>query len=87
MTTYNLHVLTDALPLVQPGLSEDELGGSEEVHQRSDQQSQRVEHRHDHPGAAAGEHRQGEVSNNTSKHLHLLLNYKSRTENSIFLCS
>lgn len=49
---------------VQPGLSEDELGGPEEVHQRSDQQSQRVEHRPHHPGAAAGEHRQGKVNNN-----------------------
>lgn len=69
---------------MQPGLSEDELGGSEEVHQRSDQQSQRVEHRHDHPGAAAGEHRQGEVSNNTSKQLQLLLNYKSLTKKTRF---
>lgn len=51
-----------APPLVQPGLSEDELGGSEEVHQRFDQQSQRVQHRQHHPGAAAGEHHQGQVS-------------------------
>lgn len=55
----------DAPPSVQPGLSENELGGSEEVHQWSDQQSQRVEHRQHHPGAAAGEHRQGKVNINT----------------------
>lgn len=59
-------VVVDAPPPVQPGLSEDELGSSEEVHQWSDQQSKRVEHRHDHPRAAAGEHRQGEVNNETA---------------------
>ncbi len=54
--------VTDAPPLVQPGLPEDELGGSEEVHQWSDQQSQRIKHRKHHSGAAAGKHSQGEVS-------------------------
>lgn len=47
---------------VQPGLSEDELGGSEEVHQRFDQQSQRVQHRQHHPGAPTRKYRQREVS-------------------------
>lgn len=55
-------------PFSQPGLSEDELGGSEEVHQRSDQQSQRVQHCEHHPGAAAGKHCQGKVSNYLTVH-------------------
>lgn len=55
-------VLIDAPPPLQPGLSEDELGGSEEVHQRSHQQSQRVKHRQHHSGAAAGKYRQGQVN-------------------------
>lgn len=50
---------------MQPGLSEDELGGAQEVHQRSYQQSQRVKYCQHHTGAAAGEHRQGEVISNT----------------------
>lgn len=56
--------LSDAPPTLQSSLSENELGGSEEVHQRSHQQSQRVQHCQHHSGAAAGEHRQGQVNAN-----------------------
>lgn len=46
---------------LQSGVSEDELGSPQEVHQRSHQQSKRVQHRQHHPGAAAGEHRPRQV--------------------------
>lgn len=48
---------------MQPGVPEDELGGPQEVHQWSHQQGQRLQHRQHHPGAAAGEHREGQVTN------------------------
>lgn len=50
---------------MQPGLSEDELGGAQKVHQWPHQQGQRVKYCQHHTGAAAGEHHQGEVINNT----------------------
>lgn len=59
-----LFALIDAPPSMQSRLSENELGGSEEVHQRSHQQGQRVQHCQHHSGAAAGKHRQGQVNDN-----------------------
>lgn len=71
MIKYIICVFTDASPPVQPGLSEDELGGSQEVHQWSHQQNQCVKHHQHHPGAAAGEHRQGEVNKNIFSSYHI----------------
>lgn len=53
---------TDTLSPVQSGLSEDELGGFEEVNQRVDQQSECVQHCQHHPGAAARERCQRKVA-------------------------
>lgn len=45
----------------QFGVSEDELGSPEEVHQWSDQQSERFQHCQHYSRAAAGEYCEGQV--------------------------
>lgn len=47
--------------ILQFGVSEDELGSPEEVHQWSDQQSKRFQHRQHYSRAAAGEYCEGQV--------------------------